>query len=360
MTQIIHSPIPESRLSIQFRDNDTSQPQFIKNEIVKGIVLKSISSTSIMLLIKGKRVNANTHIPLSEGSFVTLKVENTHPNPILKLLNIEGKGIDTVNTSIILNGINKNLWKTIIENIDQYAISIKEKEILEELWTDISKKLFPNPTPERLKEFIDHSGMGWENKIRKLLTSETHQPLDIQKLLTSDLKGLISKYITSSSQENELFNGFVSMIQNIQLLNHFAIKEDGKLFIPLPLRFSDGYFTVGQLLIASDRFKGSRRKKREQENGVFRISFFLELSHLGPLRADLAIQNNKISGRFLTVKEKTKKVIEKQLPSFISAFDKRGFSILHLECYLKEPKHVNDTPINEIIPKRSCNISLVA
>jgi hypothetical protein len=359
LTQIIHSPILESRLSLQFRDNDTSHPQFIKNEIVKGIVLKSISSTSIMLLIKGKRVNANTHVPLSEGSFVTLKVENTHPNPILKLLNIEGKGIDTVNTSIILNGINKNLWKTIIENIDQYAIPIKEKEILEELFTNISKKLFPNPTPDLLKEFIDQSGMGWENKIRELLTSETHHQLDIQKLLTSDLKGLISKYITSSSQENELFKGFVSMIQNIQLLNHFAIKEDGKLFIPLPLRFSDGYFTVGQLLIESDRFKGSRKNK-EQENGIFRISFFLELSHLGPLRADLAIQNNKISGRFLTVKEKTKKVIEKQLPSFISAFNKRGFSILHLECYLKAPKHINDTLIKEIIPKRSCNISLVA
>ena len=359
MTQINYSPIQASWLSLQSRENDASQPQFIKNEIVKGIVLKSISSSSVMLLIKGKRVNADTHVPLAEGSFVTLKVENTHPNPILKLLHIEGKGIDTINTSVIFNGIDKNLWKTIIENMNEYPLSHKEKEQLEELVNDISKKLFPKPTPDLLKASIDKSGLGWENKIRELLTSKTYDQVSIQKLLTGDLKGLISKFIASSSRESELFNSFVALIKNVQVLNHFGFEQDGKIFIPLPLQFPDGYFTVGQLLIESDRSNRKQRKKKEQGNGFYRISFFLELSNLGPLRADLAIQNDKISGRFLTVKEKTKLVIEKNLPSFISTFNKRGFSILHLECCLTEPKQVSDPLIKEIIPEGSCNISLV-
>ncbi|MGA8178496.1 MAG: hypothetical protein WB792_00450, partial [Desulfobacterales bacterium] len=92
MTPVSHSPIPSSRVSLQFLEQDASRPQFVKNEIVKGVVLKKMSSTSVMLLIKGKRVMANTHVPLNEGGAVTLKVEKTYPDPVLKLMNIESEG----------------------------------------------------------------------------------------------------------------------------------------------------------------------------------------------------------------------------------------------------------------------------
>jgi hypothetical protein len=360
LTQISHSSIPASWLLLQSWENDNSRPQFVKNEVVRGVVLKSISSSSVMLLIKGKRVIANTHIPLSEGSAVTLKVENTNPNPILKLVKVESDAVDSINTSIILNGIKTNLWKAIIDNMDKLPLSIKEKELLEELVIDISKKLFPKPTADLLMESIDKSGLGWEKKLRELLAIKTQTQVNIHELLAGDLKGLISKFITSSSGENELFNRFVSMMKNVQLLNHFGFEQDGKIFVPLPLKFPDGYFTVGQLLIQSDHSSNKRRKKNERGDGFFRISFLLELSNLGPFRADLTVQNKNIFGRLLTVKEKAKSIIEKNLPSFITAFNKRGFTILHLECHLKEAKQVRDTLIEEIVPKNSSNINLVA
>ncbi len=359
MTPISHSPIPASWLSLQSLEQDASGPHFVKNEIVKGVVLKSISSKNVMLLIKGKRVIANTHVPLNEGSGVTLKVEKTYPDPILKLMNIESEGVGAINTSMILNGIKENLWKTIVENMDQSPLSIKEKELLKELVINTSKKLSSKATPDSIIEFIDKSGLGWENKIRELLTSKTHHQVDIQKLLTGDLKGLISKLITSTSGKNDHFNRFISMIQNIQLLNHTGFEQDGKIFIPLPLQFPNGDFTVGQLLIHSDQHNKDRRKEKAKESGFFRISFLLELSSLGPLRADLAVQGKQISGRFLTVKKETKHTLEKNLPSLTAALNKRGFSILHLECQVKEAKQINDTLIKEIIQEESCNISVV-
>ena len=360
MTQINHSPKPASLLSIQSFDKDASRPSFVKNEIVRGVVLKSIPLKSVLLLIKGKRITANTHVPLSEGNAVTLKVERTYPNPVLKLMNIESESVSTINTSLILNGIKGNLWKMIIENIDQYPISIRDKELLKELVIDTAKRLLPKPTPDKLMESIDKSGLGWENKIRELLTSKTYHQADIQKLLNGDLKGFISKLIASAEGKHEYFNRFLSMIQNVQLLNHFGFEQDGKIFIPLPLQFPDGYFTVGQLLIQSDQHNNDKPKKKENETGFFRVSFLLELSKLGPLRADLAVQDKRISGRFITIKEETKITLERNLSSFIDAVSKNGFSIFHLECHIKEPKQVNDSLIKEIIRKRSCSISLVA
>lgn len=360
MTQISHSPISASCLSFQSSEKDTSQPAFFKDEIVRGVVLKSISLRSVMLLIKGNRVIANTHVPLNEGSAVTLKVEKTYPNPILKLMKIESERIDTINTSMILNGIKKNLWKTIFEHMDQSPLSTTEKALVKELIIDISKKLLLKPTPDALMESIDKSGLGWENKIRELITSNTHQQMDIQTLLAGDLKGLISKLIASTEGKNEHFSRFISLIENVQLLNHFGFEQDGKIFIPLPLQFPDGYFTVGQLLIQTDKYNNERRKEKVKDNDFFRISFLLELSGLGPLRADLAVQKKQISGRFLTVKKETKYTIENNLTTLITALNKRGFSIFRLECYVKEPKQVEDTLIKEIIRQESCSISLVA
>jgi hypothetical protein len=360
LTKISHSSVPASWISLQSRENDTSRPTFVKNEIVKGVVLKSISLTSVMLLIKGKRIIANTHVLLSEGNAVTLKVEKTHPNPILKLMKIEGESVGTINTSMILNGIKKNLWKAIIEHMDRYPLPVKEKELLKELVIDISKRLFPKPNPDALTELIDKSGLGWEKKLRETVASKIHSHADIKRLLDGDLKGLISKIIASADGENHLLNQFISVIKNIQLLNLYGLEQDGKIFIPLPLNLSDGYYTVGQLLIQLGRYKNDEQKEKEKDNGFFRISFLLELSNLGPLRADLAVRGEQITGRFLTVKEETKSIIEKNLPSFIAALKNRGFSMLHLECHIKEPKLVNDTLIKEIIREESCHISLVA
>lgn len=313
-----------------------------------------------MLLINGKRVIANTRLPLSEGSVITLKVEKTHPNPILKLINIENEGIgNNINASMVLDGIEKNLWKTIIENMDQFPLSVKDKELINELIINISKKLFPNPAPDTLMKSIIESGLGWENKIRDWLALNTNQQADIQTLLAGDLKGLLSKLIASTDGNVEHLNKLFSMIQNVQLLNHFGLEQDGKIFIPLPLQFPDGYFTVGQLLIQSDRHGKDRSEKKEKGAGFFKISFLLELSNLGPLRADLAVQGRQISGRFLTVKEEVKYILEKNLPDFIAAFNDRGFSILYLECHVKKPEQVNDGLVKEIIRKESCSISLV-
>ncbi|MEJ2656875.1 MAG: hypothetical protein P8012_06720 [Desulfobacterales bacterium] len=168
MTKIGHSPIDASCISLQSHKSNTSRLPFVKHEIVRGVVLKSISSTSAMLLIKGKRMFADPHVPLSEGTVLTLKVEKTHPNPILRLMKNEPQGVDRINTFMILNGIKKNLWKEIIENIDQSTISIEEKELFKELVIDVSKRLFPKPTPDILAEFIDKSGLRWETKLKEL------------------------------------------------------------------------------------------------------------------------------------------------------------------------------------------------
>lgn len=361
MNKVGYSTISSSKISLQPVDNTTFDSKLTENEIVKGKVLKSFSLKDVLLLIKGKRIMAKTHMPLREGSIISLKVEEIRPSPVLKLLGILSENIETINTSIILTGLKKNLWKTIIENMDNFILPDNDKILFKELIDDISKKLFLKPNPGLLKELVDKSGIGWEAKLREIITSKTnYSKADINELLAGDLKGLGSKIVSLMEGQNDLFKEFVSMIKNIQLLNQLGVEQERKIFIPVPFQFPDGLFNMGQLLIHLNENKKKDGDGKEKNKDVFRISFLLEMSNFGPLRADLVVRQKQINGRFLLVEKKAKMIIEKQLPSLVKALEKKGFVIPHFECYVKKPVEVKNSLIKEIVHKEGHNISLVA
>jgi hypothetical protein len=361
LNNVDYSTVSSSKISLQSVDNTTVYPKLVENEIVKGKVVKSFSLKSVMLLIKGRRIMAETHMPLREGSVISLKVEEVQPNPVLKLLGTINQSIETINTSMILNGLKENLWEIIFENIDYCILPDKDKKLFKELIDDVSKKLFLKPNPDLLRELVDKSGIGWEAKLREIITSKTdYGKTYIDELITGDLKGLVSKFISLMEGKNDLFERFVSTIKNLQLLNQFGLEQERKIFIPIPFQFPDGLFTAGQLLIHLNENKKEDGDGKEKDKDFFKISFLLEMTRLGPLRADLVVRKKQINGRFLIVEEKAKNIIEKQLPSLIETLEKKGFVILHFDCHIKEPVEIKDTLIKEIIHKEGHNINLVA
>jgi hypothetical protein len=361
LNKVGYSTVSSSKISLQSIDHNTFYPKLVENEIVKGKVLKSVSLKNVLLLIKGKRIMAKTHMPLREGSVISLKVEEVHPNPVLKFLGTINENIETINSSMILNGLKKNIWKTIIENIDHCTLPDNDKKLFKELIDELSKKLFLKPNPGLLRELVDKSGIRWEAKLREIITSKTnYSKANIDELITGDLKGLGSKFISLMEGQNDLFEKFVSTIKNIQLLNHLGPEQERKIFIPIPFQFPDGLFTIGQLLIHLHGNKKQNSDGKEKDKDFFRISFLLEMSNLGPVRADLVVRQKQINGRFLIVEEKTKNIIEKQLPSLIKTLEKKGFVIPHFDCHMKEPVEIKDTLIKEIVHKEIHNINLVA
>ena len=354
---------PQSSISKIYLQPDADPKSFltlIKNEVVEGKVLKSFSLGKALLLIKEIRVMAQTHVPLREGRVLSLKVEDTVPIPTLKLLGIRFTDSGFINISMILSAIKENLWKTIFENIHHYGLPKEALPLFRELMTCLSPRLFLKPPPELLRVFIDKSGLSWEAKLRKALFTRTIGGGNLSKLIEGDLKGLASRLLALKEERGVFLKRFVSTIKNIQVLNHLGLEQDRKIFLPIPIQFPDGLFTLGQLLIhLPQKEKDGDTKKRIDKN-PFRITFLLELSNLGPLRADLTINGKDIEGRFLITKEEVKLLIENNIPSLINRLKDKGFSIHSLECHLKGPEIVKESLIREIIKEEGHTISLVA
>lgn len=349
-----------SEVYLQSEGNSTSSPNLIKNEIVNGKVLKSFSLSKYLLFIKGKKVIAGTHVPLREGMKLSLKVEEVSPNPILKLLDTKINSRDAVNISMILSAIKENLWKSLCEGLNHDPLFGTDIKQFRQLINALSQRLFLKPEPDLLRGIIENSGFCWEAKLKNLFLGKTTGKNNINKLATKDLKGLGSKILSLMEGKEALLKRFLSAIENIQLLNHMGLEQDRKLFIPIPIQFPDGFFTVGQLLIQLNQKKNGDHEEEKKDKDLFKISFLLELSNLGSLRSDLTIKGKEIYGRFILAKEEAKLIVEENLPTFINTLEKKGFSVPQMECQIKAPEIVTQSLVKEIIKEEGCTISLVA
>ena len=359
MIEISHLPFSASSLALQAEDSSSSFPEFIKNEVVQGKVLKTTSLENV-LLIKGRRVMAKSHLPLKEGAVLQLKVAEAHPVPILKLLGAQTTGTDAVNVAMIFSAMKENLWKLLVENLKLHGVSKEDALLFKELLHDLSARLFKKPTPDMLRTFIEESGLGWEKKLKELCIQKQVGAEDLNKLIGKDLKGLGSRMLFQNAEKQVLLNRFVSALKNIQLLNHFSLEQDNKIFLPIPIQFPDGLFTIGQLLIHMQQQEKDKHGNKKRDRSFYRVSFLLEFSNLGPLRADLTIREKEIDGRFLLSKEEGKLLIERNLPSLISNLTARGFCINHMECHLKKAETIKHSLLKEIIPEEGCSVCLVA
>ena len=360
MIEVNYPLFSTSRISLQPEPNSKSPIKLFKNEIIEGKILKALSLDTALLLIKGRKVIAKTHVPLKEGSVLSLKVEQTVAVPTLKLLGIKFANSDAINISMVLSAIKENLWKLAFENINYQGLPKEALSLFKELMNDLSMRLFLKSTPELLREFIDKSGLSWEAKLRNILVGNKIGGDNLYKLTEGDLKGMASRFLALKEEKGTLLKRFVSTIKNIQLLNKFGLEHDRKIFLPIPIQFPDGLFTIGQLLIHLPQKEKDGDTKQRTDKDSLRVAFLLELSNFGPLRADLTIKGKEIEGRFLLTKEEAKLLIEKGIPIFISRLKEKGFSVRSMECHLKDPEIVKQSLIEEIVHQEGNTISLVA
>ena len=349
-----------SRISLQPETSHQPVLALSKNEIVEGRVLKVLSSEKALLAIKGRQVVAQSSIPFNEGSVLALRVEQTGLLPILKLVGVRVTDTDAVNTALIVSAVKQNLWQSILEDIHTYGLSRESVSRFKELIDTLSFRLFSKSTPELLNRLIDKSGIMWEAKVRKALTDQSISTRHLNELMSGDLKGLASGLLAEKGDEAISLKRLVSTLENLQILNHIGLNHGRKIFLPIPMQFPGGLFTAGQLLMQLPYERQHEKENNKVGKDVSRITFLLELSILGPLRADLTIHDRSIEGRFLLTNEEAKSRVEGAIHFLIDRLVESGFSVRFLECCLKEPEIVTESLIREIIPDEGGTLNLFA
>ena len=347
------------KISLQPENLSKSPLPLEKNEVISGKVLRLLSESKATLLIKGRQVIAKSPYPLTQGSLLSFKVEKTSPFPILKLIGATFKESGGVNVPMVMSAIKENLWEALFEDIGQYRLPKGDITRFRVLMNDLTWRWSSKTKPDSLKGLIDKSGLGWESKLKNIAFKGSVKGDEFERLLAGDLKGMISRWIALQDKQDVLLKRFVSVIKNTQLLNLTSTDQDRKIFLPIPILLPQGIFTIAQLLIHLPR-KGRRSSSGNRERDLFHISFLLELTRLGPMRADLTIKGKEITGQFILTTKEAKSIVERNLPLFLSRMEEAGFKIYKMTCKLKDPEKVTKSLISEIMQEGRGSMSLFA
>jgi hypothetical protein len=349
-----------TKIALQPDTQARSPLPLTKDEVIAGQVLKVLPQGKVTLLIKGRQVTAKSTLPLTPGKFLSFKVENISPFPTLKLLGTTFRESGAVNASMVLSAVKENLWESLFEYIKQSGLPKGDLAQFRALMNDVTWRIFTESNPELLRVLIAKSGLGWEAKLRKTVLNKGINGKAFKQLIEGDLKGMISKLLGLQDKESVLLHKAVSMIKNTQLLNLTSPDQDRKIFLPIPIQLPEGVYTVAQLLIHLPRGNDRDASSKNGEKDLFRISFLLELSRLGPIRADITIRGKEITGNFLFTTEEAKTMFEKNLWVFINRMEEKGFKINQMTCKLKDPETVSKPLLNEIIQEGEGHMSLFA
>jgi hypothetical protein len=357
-------------LLLSASQKETFIARLAAGELLSGKVEKVLSKTTFLLNVKGMKVVAESMTPLKPGQQIQARMVQVQPQVVINLVTEaipEQKALALIRSYLPLQ-IN---WGELIEGLkgllgdkDLYLLeTVVDKELLGKMISSLSTLSFDKDKAgdsEKIKQFIEHSGLLYESKLKQTILSEESSPKHLEKVMEKDLKGLLLKLSqkleeVSGKQNGErdavlrgkveellkTVNSSIKRIELHQLVNYSTTKNDQQLVLQIPLALPEGIKTA-ELYIRNGQQR-SKKGKGTKEN--FYIVFLLNMRSLGGLRIDAHLSKKKIDCKIQVDNRETANFITQHLPDLSRRFESLDYKIEKISCIMKKEDSKEDTPL---------------
>ncbi|MCP4163325.1 MAG: flagellar hook-length control protein FliK [Deltaproteobacteria bacterium] len=339
--------IPEDKLPFQIKNGD----------VLKGKVLNVYSPRVANIEIKGKEIQVRMNVPLEEGENILLRATKKGMNESFRIIKNE-----TGNPLNIREGLLRALGKSgPFENLTEILkfseSDIKDKDLNPEIisrFKSIIKEISLKSgitDIDLLKTLVRKSGLSWENKLSNLLYNPKGMSEKPAAYVENDLKALTMDFLAKFGDDSEQgirVRSFVETLEQFQLLNSQTSEESGKYIMPIPI-FGNEMFKFGQLLIDLNSKDGKNKGGKEK---VLRVSFMLEMSNLGDLRADFSMLKKGITGAFGVETEEARRFIKNRIPELERNLNKHEFQVHKIDCFVIDEEELKNRSLTDDILTR--------
>ncbi|MCG8550251.1 MAG: flagellar hook-length control protein FliK, partial [Desulfobacterales bacterium] len=194
-----------------------------------------------------------------------------------------------------------------------------------------------------LPKIIKNMGLSFEKKLANGLEDAPDKKTVaqvIKQLASQDLKAatLSLKGMESNSDKTTVLKHISDALDHFAQLNvksgESAQPQDGARFLlPFPVWREDG-FDFGQLMVDTGKTGSANTKK------MLSISFLLNMSVLGPLRADFSILDKTITGRFLMENQAICDHLTPKIAELKQRLSKIGYQAGNIDCQIAQPEQI--------------------
>ena len=317
------------------------------NQKVDAKVLKVFPDNQAQVLIAGKKVIIKTPFLLTEGERLQVNLLKEREAQNLKVISSIDSQTDSKASEKIIS-----LIRLVSKSNPFASLSKTDNTELLEMLKSISLKS-GKADYNFLPRLLDKSGLLFEQKLSTLLEPGKNLSLKHEaiNLIKNDLKGYVLNQLQSADHQNagniKAFSEYSGSIENFQTLNAQS-SDTGKYLIPFPV-FNNDSFNFGQLLI--DVGKSGNNKNNENKDRIINVSFLLNMTKLGALRADFSVYKKAISGVFNLSSVEICDFVKANLSQLKKRLSKIEYMVHNIECKVAPKEVVSPTSLIESLVK---------
>ncbi len=350
MISKIHISSPEIFVQKEI-GKEIASPVFKENQLVSAKVLHLLPQGKAQLLINGQQVVAKTDLLLNPGEELQLKVVQQKDSILLKLL----EPLPSVGTKQLVSLIRFLSKNNELPDIARTKIP-DLTNILQETALKSSRR-----DDSFLPRLIENNGLLLEKKMASLLNVQAQDSVkSMDQLSKQDLKGALLRQLSLETSGGEgvqktgvqttgvqkMVTGFLDTIENFQLLNT-QTSESGRYLMPFPV-FVGSELSFGQLLIDTGNKKEDKNKDSQK---MIRISFLLNMTNMGSVRADFSILKKAITGRFLLENDEVCDYVKSMIPELKTRFEQVEYAVGHIDCFTAATEEIQPNVLMESLFK---------
>lgn len=345
--------VSSAEITLERKKGDPAAPPALTTgRIVKARVLQVISARQALLLIDGKKMVAKSFVPLKAGQEIRLQASRSGSQPVLRVVDERAIRLPGAFQTLVKSWGSGGPFSRLVSLLNpgrSGAMANPSPETatvnqLRQLVDGISLKS-GDAGPRFLSDVIQGSGLLWEKKLLSVLSGQNRlSPQAVADLVGNDIKALAMKILQAQpaggmppAQVDALRN-FVEGLENLQLFNKHADEEGGRYLLPLPV-LTDGDLRFGQMLLT---LGDGRSKSERDEKSLVKVSFLLNLSRLGDLRADFSVLDRAVSGAFGVATAEIRDFIIPHLGEITRRLQAHGYVVRDIACLVLGADSLSD------------------
>lgn len=361
--------LPLTSLKITGGNLEQSELSNIMNlkpgRIVNAKVLDVTSQNRIQLLVDGQKLTVSTQLPLARGMEIPMKVVRSQDGIVLKPVSTSSAPVSTETAgptlkigrpdSNSLSGTEKSFQTNAFQSFSLVkmfqglnALSQTQEPILNDILMGLSLKSDVRDD-QFLPQIIKNMGLSFEKKLAAGLEDAPDKKTVahvIKQLAGQDLKAasLSLAGMESDPSKTTVLKHISDALDNFAQLNvksgDGAQSQDGARFLlPFPVWREDG-FDFGQLMVDTGKTGTANTGKK-----LLSISFLLNMTALGPLRADFSILDKTIAGRFLLENQATCDYLTPKISDLRQRLSGIGYQAGNIDCQVARPEQIAPTSL---------------
>lgn len=318
-----------------------------KGAVLRATVVKTPAPGSVLLRIDGQDVSARTHLPLKPGMRLVLNVLQNQGPVVLQVQNPRAAAPLLPNTAAVFSALGANVWKALLTHLESPTGCRQGFDRLKALLQRMVNQGWPKPAPEAVNALFTRSGLLFEHKLRRLAAGSRPGSEPLSAILDNDLKGALAECLNRQDRAAGLVQRLFSALEQLQMLNHAGRQEEGRLFLPFPIRMPGGEAIVAQLMIRllDEEAGGPAGGKNEG----FCLQLVLELPRLGPIRIDLSYRRDQIRAMFAVCQESARQAVIHGMPTLERRLAQQGLSFEYMGCLIRDAQSVSKSPLADVV-----------